>query len=233
MSDDPKTPENGAEGGSQGLPIPKLSEPSHDGPPSSGVDISAIAKQVAEQVKQELSNEIRMAQSTKDKKIAEIERKLNSGQFAELEALGAQIPENVKWEYRLRELEERSAQPSRKETSQGSGATLTAQDVSKVISDFALDANSPEVIEALRGTYRSREHFEATMARLAIARLSKPNPSPAAAPVGETSKTPSGDLQAEYESRRNKLATEFRGDALTRKLAELRVEMRGKGLSSV
>lgn len=228
MSDDPKPQESGQEQASQELPVPKL-ENASAASTTSGLDTDALAKAILEKISPEIDKRV---QSVKDKRIADIEKRLNSGQFAELEAMGAQIPENVKWEYRLRELEERSAQPSRKETSQGSGATLTAQDVSKVISDFALDANSPEVLEALRGTYRSRDHFEATMARLAIARASKPNPSPAAAPVGETGKTPSGNLQAEYQQEIQSIMKDTRaGEQRIRMLADLKMKYRAQGLN--
>jgi hypothetical protein len=231
MSDDPKTPEREAEQETTELPIPKISEPSPDSSPSSGVDIDAIVEKVSEKI----SREIRMAQSTKDREIAEIKKKLNSGQFAELEELGAQIPENVKLEYRLRELEGRNAKaesPAQR-PSQGSGAQLSAQDVSQVITDLQLDANDPQVIEALRGSYRSRDHFDAAMTKLAYARVTKPNPSPSAAPAVQGKPAPAHDLQSEYEKRRNEIASTMRGDQKTRALAELRVQMRGKGLNNI
>jgi hypothetical protein len=131
-----------------------------------------------------------VAQSTKDKRIAQLEKRLGMSDLAELEEQGVQIPENVKLEYRLRNLEtQRPAPESQAPTSQGSGASLTTQDVSEVVKQYQLDANSPEVLEALRGTYRNRDHFEATLAKVALARVNRPQPSAAesAAPVTESS----------------------------------------------
>jgi hypothetical protein len=231
MSDDPKTTESGSEPAIEELPIPKIESASTDSPPSS-LDIDSLAETILKKLSPELDKKL---QSTKDKRISEIEKRLNLGQFAELEELGAQIPENVKLEYRLRELEGRNAKaesPAQR-PSQGSGAQLSAQDVSQVITDLQLDANDPQVIEALRGSYRSRDHFDAAMTKLAYARVTKPNPSPSAAPAVQGKPAPAHDLQSEYEKRRNEIASTMRGDQKTRALAELRVQMRGKGLNNI
>jgi hypothetical protein len=176
---DTTNPERGAEQTSEGLPIPKLAEPSPVGSPSA-VDTDAIVKQVAEQIKREL----RMAQSTKDKEIATIKKSLGISDLSELEAMGAQIPDNVKLEYRLRQIETEQTpanSPVQQPSSPGNGAALTAQDVSEVVSGFNLNANDADVIEALRGTYRNRDHFENTLARLAMGKLTKPTPDATAA----------------------------------------------------
>jgi hypothetical protein len=174
---DTTNPERGAEQTSEGLPIPKLAEPSPVGSPSA-VDTDAIVKQVAEQIKREL----RMAQSTKDKEIATIKKSLGISDLSELEAMGAQIPDNVKLEYRLRQIETGQPpanSPAQSTSSPGNGAALTAQDVSEAVNGFNLNANDADVIEALRGTYRNRDHFENTLARLAMGKLNKQPPSAA------------------------------------------------------
>lgn len=173
----PTQPERGTEQPSEGLPIPKLETPLSDSSPSS-VDTDAIVKQVTENLRREL----RMAQSTKDKEIATIKKTLGISDLSELEAMGATIPENVKLEHRLRQLEtQRTAEgsPDQKPSSPGNGAALTAQDVTEVVKKFQLDANDADVIGALRGTYRNRDHFEATLASMALARVNRPQPSAA------------------------------------------------------
>lgn len=181
---EPTQPETGKEPASQELPIPKLENASSGGPTSS-VDIDAIAKQVAERIQ----NDLRMAQSTKDKEIAKIKKQLGIGDLSELEEMGAQIPDNVKLEYRLRQIETArtpESSPSQPTSSPGNGAALSAQDVSEVVKNFNLDANSADVIEALRGTYRNRDHFEATLARMAMAKANKPTGSAAESPALES-----------------------------------------------
>lgn len=173
----PTQPERGTEQPSEGLPIPKLETPLSDSSPSS-VDTDAIVKQVTENLRREL----RMAQSTKDKEIATIKKTLGISDLSELEAMGATIPENVKLEHRLRQLETQrttESSPDQKPSSPGNGAALTAQDVTEVVKKFQLDANDADVIGALRGTYRNRDHFEATLASMALARVNRPQPSAA------------------------------------------------------
>lgn len=227
----PTQPERGTEQPSEGLPIPTLETPSAVSSPSS-VDTDAIVKKVTE----ELRRELRMAQSTKDKEINAIKKTLGISDLSELEAMGATIPENVKLEHRLRQLESgRTADnsPEQKAPSPGSGAALTAQDVSEVVKKFQLDANEPDVISALRGTYRNRDHFEATLAQMALARVNRPTSSPAESPSLQTTPAPVGserDLQVAYEKKRNEIAQTQRGDAKVKALSDLKVEYRGRGL---
>jgi hypothetical protein len=189
MTDQPN-PERGAEQVSEGLPIPTLTQPSSDSSPSA-VDTNAIVKQVTENLRREL----RMAQSTKDKEISTIKKQLGISDLSELEEMGATIPENVKLEHRLRQLEQGRTpdnSPSQQAPSPGNGAALTAQDVSEAVQKFQLDANQPDVIEALRGTYRNRDHFDATLAQMALARATKQPPSPAASTALQSPPASSG-----------------------------------------
>jgi hypothetical protein len=173
----PTQPERGTEQPSEGLPIPKLETPLSDSSPSS-VDTDAIVRQVTENLRRDL----RMAQSTKDKNAELVRKTPGISDLAELEAMGATIPDNVKQEYRFRQLEQQRPadnSPDQKPSSPGNGAALTAQDVTEVVKKFQLDANDADVIGALRGTYRNRDHFEATLANMALARVNRPQPSAA------------------------------------------------------
>ncbi len=194
---EPTQPErSGTEQPSEGLPIPTLETPSTASP--SSVDTNAIVEQVAER----LRREIRQAQSTKDKEISAIKKGLGISDLSELEAMGATIPENVKLEYRLRQIEGQGAadnSPVQKAPSPGSGAALTAQDVSEVVKKFGLDANDAEVIEKLRGTYRNRDHFEATLAQTALARANKSAPDATATATINTHSTAAPNKAADIE----------------------------------
>ena len=229
-------PESRPEDASQELPVPKL-ESSSAGSPTSSVDTKAIAKEVAEILRPDFE---RVAQSTKDKRIADIQKRLGISDLAELEGMGVQIPPEVKTEYRLRNLEQGpgTRQPERSDqtpTSQGSGATLTATDVSDVVKTYQLDANTPEVLEALRGTYRNRDHFEATMAKLALKRSAAPQPSAAESSTIQgqpPAQAGARDLENAYQKDLEKIMQSTRAgdDQRIRALANLKAEYRGKGL---
>lgn len=148
------------------LPVPTFSEKSADSQVS--IDPQALAKQVAELLR---PNFEKMAQSTKDKRIAKLEKAV--GGLAELEALGVAIPPEVKLEMRLRDLEQSSVSTP---VSQGSGKVET-QEWSKIIDEIGLDLKATETIEFLRGEYRNLDHFEAEANRLKRRLDSKPNPS--------------------------------------------------------
>jgi hypothetical protein len=226
----PTTPEHGTEQPGSELPTPKLESPSPASP--SSVDTDAIAKQVADQIRRE----IRQAQSTKDKELDAIKKGLGIGDLSELEAMGATIPDSAKLEYRLRQIESQrspASSPDQKPSSPGNGAALTAQEVSEVVQRYKLDANTPEVLEALRGTYRNRDHFNATMADLALRKTNQPQPSAAesAAIQGQPAQAGDRDLQSAYEKKRNEIAQTLRGDAKVKALSDLKVDYRGRGLN--
>ena len=198
---DPQNPESGSEPAIQGLPIPKI-EGASTASPTSGVDMEALAEKVAAKLRPDFE---KVAQSTKDKRIAAIEKKLGTVDLAELEQMGVPITEGVKTEYRFRQLEKQlqTELPSQSQppASKGNGAELTANDVSEVMQRFKLDANDAEVLEKLRGTYENRYHFEATMANVALARANKTTPTPAATTTlsGSAGKTVMNEAQAEVK----------------------------------
>lgn len=178
MTDDLQTPESGAEQASEGLPIPKLESASPVSSTSS-VDTKTLAAEVAKLLRPDFE---KVAQSTKDKRIAALEKRLGTSDLAVLESMGVQVPDNVKLELRLQNLEgghTNNPAQAQSASSPGNGDSLTAQDVSEVIQEFQLDANNAVVLEKLRGTYRSRDHFQAEMAKIALSQFKQPA-SPAA-----------------------------------------------------
>jgi hypothetical protein len=223
MTDQPT--EGGLEKANEELPVPKF-ENSSAASATSSVDTKALAKEVAELLRPDFE---KVAQSTKDKRIAEIEKKLKLSDLAELEGMGAQIPDNVKLEYRFRELESnRTPQGSgQAATSQGSGASLTAQDVSETVQRFKLDANQPDVIEKLRGTYRNRDHFEATLAQMALAQATKQPGSATSASTLISPPAPTMDEQTALQQEFDARAKSLRGI----EIMNLKMEYRKKGLN--
>ncbi len=180
MTDDPKTTESKAEGASAELPIPKLESPS-TGSSTSGVDMDALAEKVANKLRPDFE---KVAQSTKDKRIAALEKRVGLSDLAELEEMGVTIPESAKTEYRLRQLEgtrQQAPASSQLPSSPGNGEALTAQDVQTVVKNLSLDANDAEVLEKLRGIYRNKDHFTAEMTTLALSRVTRQPPSPTSA----------------------------------------------------
>jgi len=151
---------------SEDVPTPTFKDEVSDSKVS--IDSQALAKQVAELLRPDFE---KIAQSTKDKRIAKLEKAV--GGLAELEALGVAIPPEVKLEMRLRDLEQSSVS---KPVSQGSG-TVDANGWAKIIADVGLDTKDSETIALLRGEYRNLDHFEAAAFRLKKRLDSKPNPS--------------------------------------------------------
>src|SRR5258706_13736746 len=139
---DPNTTVSGTDGSNSEPPIPKF-ENNSSASPTSGVDTKALAKEVAELLRPDFE---KVAQSTKDKRIAAIEKRLGVGDLAELEGLGVKIPDEIKTEYRFRQLEqERTSNPTSQQASPpGNGAALTAQSVSEIVKKLNLDANDAE-----------------------------------------------------------------------------------------
>lgn len=187
----------GGEQVNEEVPTPKFTETSRDSA-TSALDPKEIAKQVAEILRPEFEKTI---QSTKDKRIAKLEKAVG---LAELEELGATIPDHVKAEYRNRELEQRLAAMEErggsapKQTSQGSGAAAVSE-WARIVEEVGLEKNSPEYINLLRGEYRNLDHFEAEAYRLKKRLDSKPNPTIETSPILDGKKTSAG--QGDKESR--------------------------------
>ena len=169
-------PESGAEVVEQGTPTPTFTEPS----PASSTsvpDAKSLAKEVAELLRPDFE---KLAQSAKDKRFDKIEKQMDALGLSELQEMGVEIPENVQQEMRIRALERRAPV---QEVSRGSGAPQNSDEVSKVINELQLDANTPEVIRLLSGQYRNLDHFRAEASMLKMRQLQSPQPNPAAAPA--------------------------------------------------
>lgn len=228
MSDDLQTPESGTEQASQGLPIPKL-EGASPVSSTSSVDTKALAAEVAKLLKPDFE---RVAQSTKDKRIAALEKKLGASDLAELESMGVQVPENVKLEYRLRNLEGgHTSEPAQVQSpsSNGNGEALTAQDVSEVIKEFQLDANNAVVLEKLRGTYRNRDHFQAEMAKIALAQVNRQPPSPASSTSLTGGSVATNTGSDELANEMNVLYRNPSAPGAMKRIAEIQEQMRKAG----
>ena len=226
----PAKPESTPEQPIPELPIPTIGSASAD-KPTSGVDTKALAKEVAELLRPEIGKTV---QSTKDRRIARIERTLGISELEELQEMGATIPENVAMEYRLRQLEgskQTPQTPPQTPTSPGSGATLTGAEVAQVVKEYGLDANSADVIEALRGTYRNRDHFESTMAKLALGKTNRPQPSPAASTTLKAPPPPEAKLsEQEADQKYSEIAVLLRNPSLNgAKILNLQKELREAG----
>lgn len=188
-----QTPESGAEGASAGLPTPTFESPSPDSS-TSGFDAKALAKEVAELLMPEIDRKI---QSTKDKRIAQLEKQY--GSLSELEELGVSIPENVKQEYRLRQIESKLQAPVQA-SSQGRGENPDGAQALAVLNELELDTRSPEVAALMGGKFKDITHFTAEAAKLKVRQLKAPNPTPAQAPAAQGQTPHSPDEEAERKA---------------------------------
>lgn len=208
----------------QESPTPVFTETSPAKPPSTP-DISSLAAEVAKQLRPDFE---KIAQSTKDRRFSEIEKRLG---ISELEELGATIPDNVKLEYRLRELEAQKARVQ--EPIQGRVEQQNNEQVAAVIKELNLDANSPETISLLRGTYRNLDHFQAEAAKLRLKQLNQKPSDLSAAPamqVNSAQQDKSVDAKTDDYIKDMKAA---RGDKLKLKAIQEKYKKEGVDIYSV
>lgn len=205
--------------GAEELPVPTISENSVD-KQTSGSDTDAIVAKIIEQLDPLISKKV---QSTKDKRIAGLERKVETlSQIEQLESMGVQISDDVKTKMRLQQLEDMLSGSQSQPVSQGSGTKLTTDDVSRTIADFALDANDPEVIEALRGTYRNKDHFTAEMGKLALQQYKKPKPDASSSLAPSVPKTPGSPDLASAQAELQRLYKNPTAKGARERMAELK-----------
>lgn len=204
-------------------PTPTFTEASKASSPS-GLDAKALAKEVAEILRPDFE---KVAQSTKDKRIARLEKAVGID-LSELEEMGVTIPENVKTEARLRRLEARESAPVQ-EASSGRGDSSDSEQASKVMQEAGIDANSPEGIGLLRGTYRNLDHFRAEAYSLKLRLANRPAPSPSAAPAAQAEASPQGTDAEALKKEWTKFLQDNRGNKFA--IQQKRTEMRKKGLA--
>ena len=162
------------------LPAPKFTSPSGDSQSSQPVDVSSLAKEVAELLRPTIATTV---QSVKDKRFSELDKIKESmsgnSTLETLQSLGVEITPEIKdrllWQ-RLDALEKQGVS-----SGQQSAAPVVTQtaDWSKVIDNVGLDDRIPEVIELINGTYNDIDHFELAARRLKD-KLSNATPLPAA-----------------------------------------------------
>lgn len=179
-------PEGGKAPVSQETPTPKFTEPSVSATGAKSTtsvpDPDAIAAKVLEQLRPEIDKQL---QSVKDKRIARIEGQLASlGQLAELEEMGAEIPEKVKLEYRLRQLEGRSAPtPEDKGMSQDEAVARAKN----ILSKAGVDMNDPDLTalwqKAYSGNTQGYLQMLEDVTEMAVKKSKQPSPTSAQSPA--------------------------------------------------
>jgi hypothetical protein len=172
----------------QPLPKPTFTEAPVSS--TSGPDVETLAEKVAAKLRPDFE---KIAQSTKDKRIAKLEKAMGVGDLAELEEMGATIPDPVKWEYRFRQLEQQNV----RQESGGTGLQSDGDSVSKVIQETGLDANRPEVLDLLRGQYRNMDHFAREAYALSKRLSTRSAPNLSSAPPVTSDSTPSTEKSPE------------------------------------
>jgi hypothetical protein len=223
-----ESPESGTEAASVALPTPTFEAPLSASSTSS-VDAKALAVEVAKILRPEIE---RTVQSTKDKRIASLEKKLG---LTELEELGIPVSPEQRQELRLRDLEARLSSPVQ-DASQGNGA---APDIAKVaqqvVTELEFDARTPEVIALLSGKYRNEDHFRAEANALKLRQLKQPTPTPAQAPAlsGNMPAPESNqELENAYQNDLKAIAAnpQLKGESRIREITNLKAKYREKGL---
>jgi hypothetical protein len=158
------------------LPTPQFSEKG-DSSTSGGAD--DIVSKLLPQLEQIIERKV---QSTKDKRISEIEKVLGgrSKILAELEEAGVPITKEVRAEMRIRELEERLNQPqSQPAPASVDGSTQQKAAVTEAIaklSEYGLSSNDPAFIELLRGKYANRDAFDKAVLSHVVTKIAPPKP---------------------------------------------------------
>lgn len=183
----------------QELPTPEFSE-SGDSSTSTGAE--DIVSKLLPQLEQIIERKV---QSTKDKRISEIEKVLGGRNkiLAELESEGVTIPKEVRTQMQIRELEERLAgQSTQPAPASVDGSTLQKAAVTEALAELkenGLTTDDPAFIEILRGQYQSREAFDLKVQKYINGKLKPQKPANPADVVLSPATTPaasSGDTAA-------------------------------------
>lgn len=159
------------------LPTPTFSD--QPGASSTSADADAIVSKLLPQLESIIERKV---QSTKDKRISQIEKALGGrlDLLAELESEGVTIPKEVRSELRIRELEERltqaAQQPAPVRDAGPSQPKAAAADAITELQKYELDPNDAGFIEVLRGKYTNREAFDLAVTRYIVAKLRPTKP---------------------------------------------------------
>lgn len=232
MSDE--TQLESSQSGEQELPTPSFSD---NGGSSTSSGADEIVSKLLPQLEQIIERKV---QSTKDKRISEIEKVLGGRDkiLAELEASGVEIPKDVRSELRMRDLEERltqqTAQPASKRDDGSSTQRAAVTEAIAELNKYGLDSNDTDFIGLLRGNYKSRAEFDLAVSKHVVNKIAPPPP---ASPAGMTqpAATSSGrvdtgkQISDEYEAAKSKIR---RGDVegLSRLQVQTREKARKAGL---
>jgi len=225
MSDE--TQLESSQSGEQELPTPSFSD-------SGGSSTSSGADEIVSKLLPQLEQIIeRKVQSTKDKRISEIEKVLGGRDkiLAELEASGVEIPKDVRSELRMRDLEERlsqqAVQPAKVRDDGSSTQKAAVTDAIAELNKYGLDPNDAGFIGLLRGKYTNRAEFDLAVSKHVVNKLApQPAPSPAGltqAPAAARSTNSGNDIIAAYEK---ELAAIPRGSAHTYQRSQLKSKYR-------
>jgi hypothetical protein len=162
--------------GEQELPTPSFSDQATSST-STGAD--EIVSKLLPQLEQMIERKV---QSTKDKRISEIEKALGgrSKILAELEEAGVPITKEVRAEMRIRELEERLTQPPTQPAQAVDAGPSTQKaavtDAIAELSKYGLSSNDPGFIELLRGKYQNRDAFDKAVLGHIVQKIAPPKP---------------------------------------------------------
>jgi len=136
----------------------------------------------------------------------------------------------------LDQLMKNQTQPQNQSTpvqpSAGNGQPNNTPDVESELKSLQFPENDVG-LASLRKLYgKDPQKLILEAAKLRLSQVSSPNPSGATSlsPQGQVNQEP---LQQQYENQRNEIVKTYRGDEVTRRLAELRVTFRQKGLATV
>jgi hypothetical protein len=216
--------------GEQELPTPSFSDQATSST-STGAD--EIVSKLLPQLEQMIERKV---QSTKDKRISEIEKALGgrSKILAELEEAGVPITKEVRAEMRIRELEERLTQPPTQPAQAVDAGPSTQKaavtDAIATLKRHELDPNDPAFIELLRGKYANRDAFDKAVLGHVVTKLAPPKPAnpadvvQAPARAGATEK--SVDALTDEYKQKVKAARGNRSE-----ISRLRGEYAGKGVN--
>jgi BMFP domain-containing protein YqiC len=220
----------------EGLPSPTFDEKSGDSPTS--LDAEAIVSQIRNQLAKDVQEQVeRKFKSATDKRFSKLDKIGNVADLlADLQNNGVEIPDNLKTEYRIRELEERlESKPAQAKDDIGvSSQTNAVTDALAEMAKYQLDTNTPEFIALLKGQYRNRDAFDAAVAKHIVGRLApqkqaSPSGAAASAAVGGAK---TGDFTvADYDRQKVEIMNEnISHDDRLRKLSELQTKAMEEGI---